>query len=72
MILVGALEKRFLAGAVWVLVTDDDVQYELRGAIPAELDGARVTVEGEPAEAAFSMHMVGEVIEVSAIRAARG
>lgn len=69
MTLTGTLEKRFLAGVLWVLV-DGPLTYELRGDIPADLDGAQVVVEGERAVNQFSMNMVGPIIEVTAVRAA--
>lgn len=69
MTLDGKLEKRFLAGPVWVLATAD-ADYELRGEISDELDGKLVLVEGERAKASFSMNMVGEVIEVATIKVA--
>lgn len=67
----GRLEKQEMVGVVWVLHAEDGQQYELRGVEPdLILNGNRVAVTGQLAEAGFGMQMVGTPIDVRSLEAA--
>ena len=64
----GRLERRDLAGGVWVLHTPEG-EKSLYGEVPRQLEGQRVEVEGE-AEEAFGIGMTGPGITVRTVRKA--
>ena len=70
MTIVGTLDKQFFGGDVWVLQADSGATYQLEGKIPGALKGKKVKVKGQTAKAQFGFSMVGEVLEVSSIKAA--
>ena len=62
----GTLVRRVLGGrTTWSLQGDRPV--ELRGDVPADLEGQRVVVTGTPAPA-FGFGMAGDVVQVERIR----
>ena len=66
----GELSKEFFGGDVWVLRVPGGATYELKGSIPSKLEGRTVTVQASPAEAQMGFSMIGEILQVSAIREA--
>ena len=65
----GVLRREDIGPGIWRLHLDRGAPLVLRGAIPAELAGRRVVVEGEREEG-FGLEMAGEAIRVRAVRAA--
>ena len=64
----GTLRRLDLGTGVWVLERPGGGRVALVGAVPSELDGRRVEVDGQPF-AGMGIGMVGtEMVEVSAIR----
>ena len=61
----GRLEPQDLGPGVWTLVTTER-RYVLRGTIPKELSGKRVTVEADPEES-FGFEMSGPALRVRSI-----
>lgn len=66
----GRLERVDLGAGGWALVADDGHRYVLDGAVPAELAGAQVDVEGAVA-GGFGFLMTGDpTLRVSRVRRA--
>ena len=66
MTLEGQLSREHFGGEVWVLRTADG-QYELKGRVPAALDGRRVRVKASRAKEAYGFSMVGTIVNVESI-----
>ena len=66
----GRLRRLDLGPGVWSLETEDGCRFVLDGTVPADLEGARVHVDGPVAES-MGFAMTGDaVIQVSRIRRA--
>lgn len=65
----GKLEHSALEGGTWVLRASDGNTYQLSG-FPKDLlqEGARVEVEGDVDKGAFTIGMMGSVLEVKKAR----
>lgn len=64
----GLLKRESFVDEVWVLESAGG-SYQLIGDVPRGLEGKKVRVLGELAEAGFGFSMVGPIVEVRSIQA---
>ncbi len=63
----GILRRQELGGSTtWTLETSGG-PFELRGSVPAKLEGRRVRVRGRRAEQQFGFAMTGPVLEADSV-----
>jgi hypothetical protein len=65
--LKGTIRKSDLEGGHWILVAENNDQYQLTGALAGATDGSSVEVEGKVDKGAMSFGMMGATFTVSKI-----